>query len=85
MQSKIIRRKVEYSRLKSALGQLGISFESIVQSLYKDKIRLFSNADELNMEMDYSGEGMVNLITAKYYSNISIWDDLIKAIEEIKR
>ena len=79
-----IWRRLEYEKLKVALNQFGINFEFILQTNYKDKIRFFSNDNELDIELDYCGDGMVSFITAKYYQNISIWEQFQTAIEQIK-
>ena len=80
-----IWRKLEYDKLKNALSHSGISFELILKTNYKDKIKFFSNENELDIELDYGGDGMVNIITAKFYSSVSIWEDFQKAIEQIKQ
>ena len=51
-----------------------IKFEIIIQTNYKDKIRFFSPENELEIELDYGGNGMVSKITAKYYSEVTIWE-----------
>jgi len=67
-------RKIEYEKLKTALLIVEIKFEIIIQTNYKDKIRFFSPENELEIELDYGGNGMVSKITAKYYSEVTIWE-----------
>jgi len=78
-------RRNEYENLKNALLEYQINFELILQRKFKDKIRFFSVANELEIELDYGGDGMVSFITAKYYSDKTIWDNFQKAIEQIKK
>ena len=77
-------RKSEYEKLKVALSPFDIKFELILQSNWKDKIRFFSSEDELEIEMDYDGDGRVSFITAKYYNTETIWTNLKSAIIHIK-
>lgn len=77
-------RRIEYEKLKPTLIPFEISFELILQTNYKDKIRFFSGESELEIELDYDGDGMIGFITAKYYTDKIIWDNLQKAIEQIK-
>ena len=77
-------RKSLYESLSKTLNTFEISFELILQTNWKDKIRFFSNESELEIELDYGGDGMISFITAKYYSDKTIWDNFQKAIEQIK-
>lgn len=77
-------RKSEYEKLRVALLPFDIKFELILQSNWKDKIRFFSSEDELEIEMDYDGDGRVSFITAKYYSQESIWLNFQSAVIKIK-
>jgi len=78
------RRKM-YEQIEDALTIFEINFEFIVQKKWKDIIRFFSKSDELEIELDYCKDGFVSFITAKYYSNKTIWENLQKAIETIKQ
>lgn len=77
-------KKSIYQLLSKILNANEISFELIIQTNYKDKIRFFSPENELEIELDYGGDGMISFITAKYYNNISIWDDFKKAVDQIR-
>lgn len=77
-------RKREYEKLKNALSIFKIKFELILQTNWKDKIRFFSGESELEIELDYDGDGMVSYITAKYYSDETIWGNFKKAVEFLK-
>ncbi len=77
-------RKEEYVQLSKMLNIKDICFESIVQTKYKDKIRLSDKENELDIEVDYTGDGAFSKITAKYYSNDDIWKKFIKVVENLK-
>lgn len=78
-------RRKEYEQLATMLSSLEISFEQIFQTNYKDKIRFFSHENEMEIEVDYGGDGMVSFITAKYYSDISIWENFKKIVQSVKQ
>ncbi|HET8962831.1 MAG TPA: ATP-binding domain-containing protein, partial [Chitinophagales bacterium] len=81
---KDVWRKREYEKLKIALSVYEIKFELILQTNWKDKIRFFSGESELEIELDYGGDGMVSYITAKYYNNEKIWGNFKKAVDTLK-
>ncbi|MBN8545945.1 MAG: ATP-binding domain-containing protein [Ignavibacteria bacterium] len=78
-------RKLEYEKLRIALFAAEIKFEAIVQFAYKDKIRFYSHASELEIEVDYGNDGMVRKITAKYYSDQNIWNLFKESIIKLKQ
>lgn len=77
-------RKFEYETLNHILSDYEINFEIIIQTKYKDKIRFYSHENELEIELDYLGDGIISFITARFYNDVSIWEDFKKAIESIK-
>ena len=78
------RRKV-YEKLQTALIDFGINFELILQFNWKDKIRFFSTANVLEVELDYGGDGMVTFITVKYCDNITMWENFKIAIQKARQ
>jgi len=67
------------------LKQNNMFFSQIIQTNFKDRIKLFSKEnDEIDLEVDYNGDGAFSKITAKYYSNQAIWIAFIDAINQIK-
>lgn len=76
-------RKDLYEKLSLKLIESTVFIGMILQSNFKDKIRLFSNDNELEIEIDYKAEGLISFITAKYYSNESIWKDFQNAIDHL--
>lgn len=77
-------RKTEYENLAKYLNAENIYFESLIQTNFKDKIRFFENENELDIEVDYTGNGAFSKITAKYYSKVDIWEKFIKVVENLK-
>ena len=62
-----------------------VFFSQIIQTNFKDRIKLFSKEnEEIDLEVDYNGDGAFSKITAKYYSNQAIWHTFINAINQIK-
>ena len=78
-------RKTQYEILLSVLKQENIFFSQIIQTNFKDRIKLIGKENsEIDLEVDYNGEGAFSKITAKYYSNKAIWNIFIDAINQIK-
>lgn len=78
-------RRSQYEKLEKALAPFETKIELVIQKNYKDIIRLFSHEGELEIELDYGGDGMISFITAKYYSVKTIWDNFQKAVSQIKK
>jgi len=65
--------------------QDNVFFSQIIQTNFKDRIKLFSKEnEEIDLEVDYNGDGAFSKITAKYYSHQAIWNIFINAINLIK-
>ena len=78
-------RKNQYELLSNILKQENVYISQIIQTNFKDRIRLFNkDNDELDLEINYTGSGAFSKITAKYYSNILIWNTFAYAINQIK-
>jgi hypothetical protein len=77
-------RRSVYEKIRKHLAPFDIKFELIQQTNFKDKLRFFSANDELEIELDYSGDGMISFITAKYYNEAIIWNKFQEAILTIK-
>ena len=78
-------RKTQYETLSNLLKQNNVFFSQIIQTNFKDRIKLFSNEnEEIDLEIDYNGDGAFSKITAKYYSNQAIWSNFIDAINQGK-
>ena len=78
-------RKIQYEILSNVLKQDNIFFSQIIQTNFKDRIKFFSKEnEELDLEIDYNGNGAFSKITAKHYSNPILWENTQKAISKIK-
>jgi len=77
-------RKNEYTELTKELSKYDIKFCQIIQSKDRDRAKLVGNNEELDIEIDYNGDGAFSKITAKYYSTEEIWNTFINAINQIK-
>jgi hypothetical protein len=78
-------RKNQYEILSNILKQDNLFFTQIIQTNFKDRIKLFSKEnEEIDLEVDYNGDGAFSKITAKYYSNQALWNTFINAINQIK-
>lgn len=77
-------RKEEYLQIAKELSNVGYQFNQIIQTTFKDKIKIVGNDNELDIEIDYKIDGAFSFITAKYYSNQAIWNAFTNAINKIK-
>jgi len=78
-------RKAQYEILSNVMKQDNVFFRQIIQTNFKDRIKLFSKEnEEIDLELDYNGEGAFSKITVKYYSNQAIWNTFINAINLIR-
>lgn len=77
-------RKNQYERLAEQIKHYDIYCSQIIQTKFKDKIKYHRDEDELDVEIDYKGDGSFSKITAKYYSQNSIWEALKDSINRIR-
>lgn len=83
---KDIWRKTQYEILSNILNKNNVFFSQVIQTNFKDRIKLFSQEiEEIDLEIDYNGDGAFSKITAKYYSNPALWQKLQEAILTIKK
>ena len=76
-------REREYASVSKQLSKEDVFFELIIQHKYKDLVKIYSETDELEVEIIYDGSGMVGKVTAKYYSNPIIWESFKNSIHSI--
>ena len=82
---KDVWRKTQYMALSNILNEKNIFFSQMIQTNFKDIIKLFYKESEvIDLEVDYNGDGAFSKITAKYYSNQEIWNIFTNAINQIK-
>ena len=74
----------EMLQIAKELSNVGYQFNQIIQTTFKDKIKIVGNDNELDIEIDYKIDGAFSFITAKYYSNQAIWNAFTNAINKIK-
>jgi hypothetical protein len=76
-----IWRKNQYEALGKELSNKNIFVSQIVQTSYKDKLKLYDDSErQIDIEIDYNGDGAFSRITAKYYSDQTIWDKIKQTI-----
>jgi hypothetical protein len=77
-------RRFQYQQLSKTIFNFQIKFDLIIQTRHKDKIRLYENENELDIEVDYNDDGAFSKIIAKYYNNLIMWHNFKDAIEQLK-
>jgi len=78
-------RKKEYQELSKQTSKYDIKINQVIQTKFKDKIKFVgNNNNELDLEIDYTGDGAFSKITAKHYTNPSLWENFQEAILTIK-
>ena len=78
-------RKKEYQELSKQTLKYGIKINQLIQTKFKDRVKFIGDESELDIEIDYNGDGSFSKITAKHYSNPSLWEKLQEAILTIKK
>ncbi len=78
-------RKKEYQELSKKTSKYGIKINQLIQTNFKDRIKFVGDDNELDIEIDYTGDGAFSKITAKYYSNPALWGKLQETILTIKK
>lgn len=78
------RRKC-YEFLNEYLNVHSIRFGQVIQTNYKDRIKFIRGQDELDVELDYNGDGAFTKIRALYHSSSELWtclkESILKSIE----
>ena len=77
-------RKEAYETLSQQLRLKDMHIESIMQVAYRDKIKVFRNNDELEIDLYYDGSGMFTKILMQFCSEDSFWDDFKTIIKTLK-
>lgn len=78
-------RKKEYQELSKQTLKYGIKINQLIQTKFKDRVKFIGDESELDIEIDYNGDGAFSKITAKHYSNHALWEKLQEAILTIKK
>jgi len=77
-------RQESYIELNNRLIKENIHFSFIIQTLYKDSIKLCQENSELLVELKYDGDGFFSYILASYYTNVGLWNNFKDALNNIK-
>ncbi len=77
-------RRESYLLLAKYLEGISIHIESIISNNYHDTLKLYSNEDELEIDIWYGADGMFSKIISRYYSDSTIWDAFKQSIEQIR-
>jgi hypothetical protein len=67
-------RKSAYKDLKTALNSNDMDFSFIIQTPYKDTIKVKSLKHSLIVDMYYDGDGFYSTISASFYDEPEIWE-----------
>ena len=78
-------RKKEYQELSKQMLKYGITITQLIQTKYKDRVKFGKDESDLDIEIDYNGEGAFSKITAKHYSDHTLWVKFKEAILTIKQ
>jgi len=78
-------RRLEYEALNAITNSFDLSIEYILQAPNRDYVNIFNKDSELNLVIDYSGvDKTINKITARYYTQIELWNNFQNAISKLK-
>ncbi|MBV5321394.1 MAG: NERD domain-containing protein [Sulfuricurvum sp.] len=78
-------RKDAYRMLSQLLKYKDIHIESIMQVPYRDKMKLFRNNDELEIDFYYDNSGLFSKIFMQYCSEDSLWNEFKSTIDILKK
>ncbi|MBT6324696.1 MAG: hypothetical protein HOJ35_01905, partial [Bdellovibrionales bacterium] len=65
-----------YKQINDQLREIGGQFVYIIQSPYKDAIKISKDGSELLVEMNYDGDNFFSIIKSTYYSEVELWKNL---------
>jgi hypothetical protein len=78
-------RKDSYRVLSQLLRSKDIHIESIMQVPYRDKMKLFRNNDELEIDFYYDNSGLFTKIFIQFCSEDSLWKEFKSTIDILKK
>jgi hypothetical protein len=73
-----------YKQINDQLREIGGQFIYIIQSPYKDAIKISKDGSELFVEMNYDGDNFFSIIKSTYYSDVELWKNLESVLLNIK-
>lgn len=73
-----------YSELTKSLAKESLFIKNVVQNSFKD-VMFISDKDELQLEiiLNYNGDGFFSSIVAQFCANNTIWDDFVSIFKQI--
>jgi hypothetical protein len=77
-------RRTSYALLENYLNTTSLKIESIIPNKYHDILKLYTHNDELEINIWYGDDGMFSKVIPSYYSEIGIWEEFKKIIENIR-
>lgn len=76
-------RKESYHILAKQMENDAVNIESIIPNKYHDTLKLYTNEEELEIDIWYGDDGMFSKIIPRYYSNSDIWDKFKQNIQQL--
>jgi hypothetical protein len=73
-----------YKQINEQLIEIGAQFIYIIQSSFKDSIKITRDDSELFVEMNYDGDHFFSKINSTYYSNVEFWENFKNILTDIK-
>ena len=73
-----------YREVNSSLKNIGCQIIYIIQSPYKDIVKIIRDKSDLVINMHFNGEGFFTSVISTYYSNIEIWEDFKGILNDLK-
>ncbi len=73
-----------YKQINDQLREIGGQFIYIIQSSYKDSIKISKDDSELFVDMNYDGDHFFSKINSTYYSDVELWKNLENILLNIK-
>lgn len=77
-------RRTTYMDIYSSLKDDGYQIAHIIQTSYKDTIKITKNDSSLTVDMYYDGDGFFTRIISTHYSDQKVWDyfqSILKALQ----
>lgn len=78
-------RKRVYAETYSSLNNDGYKIDHIIQTSYKDTIKITKNDSTLTVDLNYDGDGFFTSIITTYYSDKEVWNyfqTTLKALQQ---
>jgi hypothetical protein len=77
-------RRMAYEKIYAKLTPDGTKIGYIIQTPFKDTIKLIKNNEFIVFDMYYDGDGFFSTIIATAYSEVGIWNEFQSILHELK-